>query len=269
VSLSILYFFIYSSALYLTSLKGLNKLLHAISPQYSPVLPEAVTPLLQKIITDSGYTHVVSAHSAQGKAILPRIAAKLDVPAVSDITSISHDESSSSTTFSRPIYAGNAIAEVKAPGSVKVKVFTVRPTAFAATSTEGGSAKVEQIEALKVEDSDLITEHIETKLTKSDRPELGVASRIVSGGRALKNAETFKATIEPLADALGAAIGASRAAVDAGYVDNSLQVNYSHPQQKNHALICNIHRLVKLEKSSHLNYISRLVSLVRFNTWQV
>jgi len=105
-----------------------------------------------------------------------------------------------------------------------VKVFTVRPTAFAAASSEGGSAEVEQIEAVKVEDAELVTEHVQTMVTKSDRPELGVASRIVSGGRALKNAETFKATIEPLADALGAAIGASRAAVDAGYVDNSLQV---------------------------------------------
>jgi len=205
-------------------LKGLTKLLHASSAQYSPTLPETVTPLLQKIIADSGYTHFASAHSAQGKAILPRVAAQLDVPAVSDITSLSHDTSSSSTTFTRPIYAGNAIAEVKAPEGIKVKVFTVRPTAFAATSTEGGTPEVEQIEAVKVEADALVTEHVATKLTKSDRPELGVASRVVSGGRALKNAETFKATIEPLADALGAAIGASRAAVDAGYVDNSLQV---------------------------------------------
>lgn len=208
-------------------MKGLNKLIHASSPQYSPVLPESVTPLLQKIITDSSFTHVLSAHSAQGKAILPRLAAKLDVPAVSDIISISHDEPSHSTTFSRPIYAGNAIAEIKASENIKVKIFTVRPTAFAAapsSSDSSASVTVEQVETSELGENEKVTEHVNMTLTTSDRPELGTASRIVSGGRALKNAETFKSTIEPLADALGAAIGASRAAVDAGYVDNSLQV---------------------------------------------
>lgn len=165
----------------------------------------------------------MSAHSSFAKSLLPRVAAKLDAPAISDITSLEHDASSNSTTFTRPIYAGNAIATVRAPQSIPIKFFTVRSTAFsAATSQDGAQVEEKQIDAVEVADPP--TQHVKTDLTKSDRPELGVASRIVSGGRALKNAETFKSTLEPLADALGAAIGASRAAVDAGYCDNSLQV---------------------------------------------
>ncbi|KAI0088043.1 DHS-like NAD/FAD-binding domain-containing protein [Irpex rosettiformis] len=204
-------------------LKGLNDVLHASSPQYAHPLPETVSPLFEKILSSgSPYTHVVSAHSSAAKSILPRVAAKLDVPAVSDITSLEHDSSSNSTTFTRPIYAGNAIATVRAPSSVPVKFFTVRSTAFAAAPSDGADVEAKPLEAVEVASSP--TEHIKTELTKSDRPELGSASRIVSGGRALKDAETFKKTLEPLADVLGAAIGASRAAVDAGYADNSLQV---------------------------------------------
>lgn len=143
---------------------------------------------------------------------------------MSDILSVSHSESDNSTTFTRPIYAGNAIATVKAPGSLPIKLFTVRPTAFA-KATEDNSASVEAKAVEPIAVSDSPTTHIKTEITKSDRPELGTAARIVSGGRALKNAETFKKTIDPLADVLGAAVGASRAAVDAGYVDNSLQVS--------------------------------------------
>jgi len=145
------------------------------------------------------------------------------MPAVSDIISLEHDSSSNGTTFTRPIYAGNAIATVKASSSIPIKFFTVRSTAFSAAESEG-SSEVDAKSLEPVEVSNSPTEHIRTSLTKSDRPELGAASRVVSGGRALKNAETFESTLYPLADVLGAAVGASRAAVDAGYADNSLQV---------------------------------------------
>ncbi len=204
-------------------LKGLNSLLHAASPQYTASVPEVVSPLLEKLLSgETPYTHVVSANSSAAKSLLPRVAAKLDVPAVSDITSVEHDGSSNSTTFTRPIYAGNAIATVKASSAIPIKFFTVRSTAFKAAADEGSDVETTQLDPIDVTDSP--TEHVRTEITKSDRPDLGVASRVVSGGRALKNAETFKATLEPLADVLGAAIGASRAAVDAGYADNSLQV---------------------------------------------
>jgi electron transfer flavoprotein alpha subunit len=205
-------------------LKGLSSVLHSAAPQYASKVPEIVSPLLEKLLArDSLYTHVVSAHSSSAKALLPRIAAKFDVPAVSDIISVSHDSASNSTTFSRPIYAGNAIATVRAPSSVPLKFFTVRSTAFSAAALDDG-ASVALEELAPVEVTDAPTQHVKTDLAHSDRPELGGATRVVSGGRALKNAETFKATLDPLADALGAAVGASRAAVDAGYADNSLQV---------------------------------------------
>lgn len=154
---------------------------------------------------------------------MPRVAARLDVPAVSDITSLQHDAANNSTTFTRPIYAGNAIATVRAPSSVPIKFFTVRSTAFSAAPVQDGpEAETQAVDPVEVPDS--TTQHIKTTIAKSDRPDLGVASRVVSGGRALKDAKTFAATLYPLADVLGAAVGASRAAVDAGYADNSLQV---------------------------------------------
>jgi electron transfer flavoprotein alpha subunit len=186
-------------------------------------MAETLSPLLEKLLSEnSPFTHVVSAHSSAAKSILPRVAAKLDLPAVSDITSLEHDSSSNSTTFTRPIYAGNAIATVRAPASVPIKFFTVRSTAFSAQTEGGAEVDVKSLDPVEVPNPP--SEHIRTSLTKSDRPELGAATRVVSGGRALKNAETFEATLYPLADALGAAVGASRAAVDAGYADNSLQV---------------------------------------------
>ncbi|KAJ8514389.1 hypothetical protein ONZ45_g8053 [Pleurotus djamor] len=205
-------------------LEGVNTILHAASPQYAAPLPEVVTPLLEKLLSDaSPFTHLVSAHSSSAKSILPRVAAKLDVPAISDITSVEHDASSGTTTFVRPVYAGNAIATVAASSEIPIKVFTVRSTAFpAASSSDATEAELKPVDPVEVADPP--TQHINTSLTKSDRPELGAASRIVSGGRALKNAETFQNTLYPLADVLGAAVGASRAAVDAGYADNSLQV---------------------------------------------
>ncbi|PCH43419.1 electron transfer flavo protein alpha subunit [Wolfiporia cocos MD-104 SS10] len=204
-------------------LKGLNALLHSTSPEYSTPVPEIVSPLFEHLLAkDSPFTHVLSAHSSSAKSLLPRVAARLDLPAVSDVTSITHDSSDGATTFTRPIYAGNAIATVRAPASIPIKLFTIRATAFSAAATSDAAAEDSVLEPIAVTDPP--TQHIKTDLTKSDRPELGAASRVVSGGRALKNAETFKATLEPLADILGAAIGASRAAVDAGYADNSLQV---------------------------------------------
>jgi electron transfer flavoprotein alpha subunit len=205
-------------------LPGLTSVLHCTSAQYATQVTESVSPLLEKLLSDQApYTHVVSAHSSSARSLLPRVAAKLDVPAVSDITSVEHDASSGSTTFTRPIYAGNAIATVRAPASIPIKFFTVRSTSFAAAAAgEGAGVEDKALEA--VESTETPTEHIKTTITKSDRPELGTASRVVSGGRALKNAETFEKTIYPLADMLGAAVGASRAAVDAGYADNSLQV---------------------------------------------
>ncbi|KIY44411.1 electron transfer flavo protein, alpha subunit [Fistulina hepatica ATCC 64428] len=206
-------------------LPGLTSVWHASSSQYANIVPEVVSPLLGKLLSDAhpSFTHVVSAHSASARSILPRVAAQLDAPAISDITSLEHNAEANSTTFERPIYAGNAVATVRAPASVPLKFFTVRPTAFtAAAPDEGYEAAVQAVDPVEVTDSP--AQHVQYNLTKSDRPDLATASRVVSGGRALKNAETFAATMYPLADVLGAAVGASRAAVDAGYADNSLQV---------------------------------------------
>ncbi|KAF6760157.1 hypothetical protein DFP72DRAFT_1166411 [Ephemerocybe angulata] len=112
-----------------TRLKGLTSVLHSTSPQYAEPLPEIVTPLLKKLLSDSSFTHVVSATSSFGKSLLPRVSANLDVPTVSDVTSVDHDASNDSTTVTRPVYAGNAISTVSAPSSIPIKFFTVRGTA--------------------------------------------------------------------------------------------------------------------------------------------
>lgn len=206
-------------------LPGLSAVLHSSSDLYSPPLPETLTPLLKSVLTSSNpaYTHVFSAHSSAAKSILPRVAAVLDAPQVSDITSISHE--GDTTTFERPIYAGNAIATVTAGPEIPLKFVTVRGTAFKALSdSESASGEVEATEIPPVEENTELAKHLSTELTASDRPDLGLAKTIVSGGRALKNKETFYATLDPLCEALNAALGASRAAVDAGYADNSLQI---------------------------------------------
>lgn len=204
-------------------MKGLSKVIHSSSKLYSPVIPEAISPLLKHIISEGpSFSHIVSSHSSLARSILPRVSGTLDAPAVSDVTSVDHNAEDGSTTFTRPIYAGNALATVRAKKTEKPTFFTVRSTAFSAAAVGEGEAEVQEVEP--IEPANLRVEHVRTELTKSDRPELGAASRVVSGGRALKDAKTFKETLEPLADALGAAIGASRAAVDAGYADNSLQV---------------------------------------------
>jgi electron transfer flavoprotein alpha subunit len=157
---------------------------------------------------------VIAAHTAFGKNLMPRVAALLDVQQISDATAIEDDK-----TFVRPIYAGNAIATVES--SDPIKVVTIRGTAFPAAPVASGSAAIEEGVDPKVE---CPTEWVSEDLAKSDRPDLGTASRVVSGGRGLKSKEEFDRIMLPLADSLGAAVGASRAAVDSGYADNSLQV---------------------------------------------
>jgi electron transfer flavoprotein alpha subunit len=160
------------------------------------------------------YSHILFASTAQGKNVAPRVAALLDVSQVSDVTRVIDAQ-----TFERPIYAGNAIATVQS--SDTVKVLTIRTTAFDAVSVDAGVASIESIEA--VDDSGL-SQFLSKEIAKSDRPELAGAKIIVSGGRALGSAEKFNEVMTPLADKLGAALGASRAAVDAGYAPNDWQV---------------------------------------------
>ena len=171
--------------------------------------------MLVENIRKGGYTHVVAGHTAFGKNLMPRVAALLDAQQISDVTAIE-----SESTFVRPIYAGNAIATVESADPVKV--FTVRGTGFpAADVAESGSGTVEEGVDPKPE---ALTEWVSEDLKTSDRPDLATATKVVSGGRGLKSKEEFEKIMVPLADALGAGIGASRAAVDSGYADNSLQV---------------------------------------------
>ena len=190
---------------------GVTKVLKADDASLEHQLAENVAPVIVGIA--GNYSHIVGPSTTTAKNILPRVAALLDVQQISDIIAV-HD----ADTFDRPVYAGNAIATVKS--SDKVKVITARGTAFDAVAAEGGSAAVE--EAAVKGDSGL-SSFVSAEVSKSDRPELTSAKIVVSGGRALGSTEGFK-IIEALADKLGAAIGASRAAVDAGYVPNDYQV---------------------------------------------
>lgn len=194
------------------SIAGVNKVLVA-GGSFEGHLPESVAPVILKAQEANKYTHILAAASSVGKNVMPRVAAKLDVSMVSDVTGISSED-----TFERPIYAGNAMASVKS--SDAVKILTIRPTAFDEAAAEGGSATTEAFEVDATQD---LATFKGQELTKSDRPQLADASRVVSGGRALKSSENFS-IIYDLADAMGAAVGASRAAVDAGYVPNDLQV---------------------------------------------
>jgi len=190
---------------------GVTKVLHADGAQFADGLAENVAA--QVLAVASGYSHIVFPATAAGKNVAPRVAAKLDVSQVSEITKVV-----SADTFQRPIYAGNAIATVQS--SDAVKVLTVRGTAFEAAGN-GGSAAVETVAA--VGDSGT-SAFVGREVTKSERPELTAAKIVVSGGRALGSADKFNEVMSPLADKLGAALGASRAAVDAGYAPNDLQV---------------------------------------------
>ncbi|KAL8711981.1 MAG: hypothetical protein Q9220_003677 [cf. Caloplaca sp. 1 TL-2023] len=197
-----------------SKVKGLDKVLMVENGAYDKGLPENYAPLLVENIKNNEITHVFAAHSAFGKSLLPRVAALLDTQQISDITSIKSED-----TFVRPIYAGNAILTVQSTDSIKL--LTVRGTSFAAAEAHGGAAEVAEGVDPKTPSQ---TEWISEDLAVSDRPDLATASRVVSGGRGLKSKEQFDQLIPPLADALGAAIGASRAAVDSGFADNSLQV---------------------------------------------
>lgn len=193
---------------------GLDTVRYSESKIYDNGLPESYAPFLVENVKQGNFTHVVAAHSAFGKNMMPRAAALLDVMQISDVTAIESED-----TFVRPIYAGNAIATVQT--SDEIKIFTVRGTAFEPASENGGLAKIEEA----VDSSHLSpTNWVSEELTKSERPELAAANRVVSGGRGVKDRENFEKLIVPLADSLGAAVGASRAAVDSGYADNSLQV---------------------------------------------
>jgi electron transfer flavoprotein alpha subunit len=190
---------------------GVAKVLVADAPQFADGLAENVA---EQILAVAGnYSHILAPASAFGKNVLPRVAAKLDVAQISEITKVDAPD-----TFERPIYAGNAIATVQSTDNVKV--ITVRGTGFDAAAAEGGSAAVETVAA--VADSGK-SSFVGRELAKSDRPELTGAKVVVSGGRGMGSGDNFK-ILEPLADKLGAAMGASRAAVDAGYVPNDWQV---------------------------------------------
>lgn len=191
---------------------GVSKVIHADGAALENGLAENIAA--QVLTLADGYSHIVFPATAAGKNVAPRVAAKLDVAQISDIIAVV-----SADTFERPIYAGNAVATVQSADAKKV--ITVRATGFDAAAATGGSAAIETAQA--VQDSGK-SEFIGREMNQSDRPELTAAKVIVSGGRGLGSEEKFQEIMTPLADKLGAAIGASRAAVDAGYAPNDLQV---------------------------------------------
>ncbi|MGF6915842.1 electron transfer flavoprotein subunit alpha/FixB family protein [Paraburkholderia sp. 40] len=191
---------------------GVAMVLLADAPQLEVGLAENLEATVLNIARD--YSHILAPATAFGKNVMPRIAAKLDVAQISDVIAVD-----SADTFERPIYAGNAIATVQS--SDPIKVITVRTTGFDAVAAEGGNAAIEKIVAAP---DTGISQFVSREVTKLDRPELTSASIIVSGGRGLGSGENFALVLEPLADKLQAALGASRAAVDAGFVPNDYQV---------------------------------------------
>lgn len=194
------------------AIPGVAKVLLADNAAYAHQLAENISLLVADL--GKGYSHILAAATTTGKNFLPRVAALLDVGMMSDITKVI-----SADTFERPIYAGNAIATVQT--SEAIKIATVRTTGFDAAPATGGSAAVETIaEAKDAGKSSFVSE----ELAKSDRPELTAARIVVSGGRGMQNGDNFNTVLAPLVDKLGAAMGASRAAVDAGFVPNDLQV---------------------------------------------
>ncbi len=191
---------------------GVTKVIVADAPYFADGLAENVAA--QALAVAGSYSHILAPATAYGKNILPRVAAKLDVAQISEISKVDSPD-----TFERPIYAGNAIATVQSADAVKV--ITVRGTAFDAAAATGGSAAVEKIDA--VADAG-VSQFVSREVTKSDRPELTAAKIIVSGGRGVGSGENYTKVLTPLADKLNAAMGASRAAVDAGFVPNDYQV---------------------------------------------
>ncbi|XP_068626619.1 electron transfer flavoprotein subunit alpha, mitochondrial [Battus philenor] len=193
---------------------GISKVLVAENDAFKGFTAESLTPLILATQKQFSFTHILAPATALGKAVLPRVAAKLDVSPITDIIGVKD-----ANTFVRTIYAGNAILTLEAKDPIKV--ITVRGTAFAPEPLEGGSAAVEKAPDAECK-TDLV-EWLSQELTKSDRPELTSAKNIVSGGRGLKSGDNFKLLYD-LADKLNAAVGASRAAVDAGFVPNDLQI---------------------------------------------
>ena len=193
------------------AIAGVGQVLVADAAQYAHALAENLAPLVVSIA--GGYSHLLTASTANGKNAMPRIAAMLDVAQLSDIIGVVSDD-----TFVRPIYAGNVLATVQSTD--RIKAITVRTTGFDAIAATGGTGSIENI---AVQADAGLSIFVSEELTKSSRPELAAADIIVSGGRGVGSAENF-AIIEKLADLLGAAVGASRAAVDAGYVPNDYQV---------------------------------------------
>ena len=194
-----------------SKIEGVNKVLVADSEEYANALAENVASLVSKIADN--YSHILATATTSAKNIMPRVAALRDVQQISEISEVIDTE-----TFVRPIYAGNAMATVKSSDSLKV--ITVRGTSFEAAEDNGGSAAIEQVEA----SGDLgLSSYIGSELSASERPELTSARIVISGGRGMQSGENFP-IIEAVADKLGAAVGASRAAVDAGYVPNDYQV---------------------------------------------
>tara|TARA_B100001939_G_scaffold347435_1_gene369040 strand:- start:1625 stop:2557 length:933 start_codon:yes stop_codon:yes gene_type:complete len=191
--------------------EGVTKVLVADAPDYEHPLAEVLAPLVVRLA--DGYDAILAAATTTGKNFMPRVAALLDVAQISDIIAVESPD-----TFQRPIYAGNAIATVQSKDAKKV--ITVRTTAFPAAPAEGGSASIENVEPAE---NPGLSSFVGQELSKSERPELTSAKIIISGGRGMGSGENF-ALIEAVADKLGAAIGASRAAVDAGFVPNDYQV---------------------------------------------
>ena len=188
-----------------------KKVLYCDSPNYENFLAENLTPLIIKL--SEPYSHIIASANTFGKNFMPRVAALLDISQISDVIKINSDEE-----FLRPIYAGNAFATVKS--NDKKKCITIRPTSFDPAPTTGGSASIEKVQAVNIPN---ISKFIKREETKSERPELGTARVVVSGGRGMQSSENFK-LINSIADKLNAAVGASRAAVDAGYIGNDHQV---------------------------------------------
>ena len=195
----------------LKNVKNIKKVLVVDGSKYENPIAENISQIILSVAEN--YTHILAPASTFGKNIMPRVAVILDVAQISDIIKVENSD-----TFVRPIYAGNALATVQSTDSKKI--ITVRPTSFDTVSTEGGNAEIEKLD-LEIENSNV--EFVGREETKSDRPELGSARIVISGGRGLGSAENFS-LLNEIADKLHAAIGASRAAVDAGYISNDSQV---------------------------------------------
>jgi len=195
----------------LASIPLVKKVLQFDAPEFENQLAESIAPTIINIANQ--YSHLLAPATTFGKNIMPRVAAKLDISQVSDIIKVESED-----TFIRPIYAGNALATIQSTDSIKI--ITIRPTSFDPAPTIGGSAEIEKITNFEKQNK---SELIKREQSKSDRPELGSARVVISGGRGLQSSENFS-MINELADKLNAAVGASRAAVDAGYVSNDYQV---------------------------------------------